>query len=113
MGPPNTAPTCAITAPETNAADEEGALVVFEAAVGDVDVSPDWLSVSWESDKDGMLGRSSPDSSGSVAFPFSDLSVNTHVVTLNVTDEVGATCSDYIIYSVGTPPTCEITTLIG
>ena len=59
VGPPNSAPTCSITAPETNAADEEGALVVFEATVGDVDVSPDWLSVSWESDKDGVLGESS------------------------------------------------------
>ena len=82
--------------------------MIFEATVDDVDVSPDWLSVSWSSDKDGELGESTPDSSGSVAFPYSDLSVATHVVTLNVTDEVGATCSDYIIYSVGTPPSITI-----
>ena len=63
--------------------------------------------MTWSSDKDGELGESTPDSAGSVAFLYSDLSVESHVITLTVTDEVGADCSDYIIYSVGTPP--EIT----
>ncbi|MDP6942938.1 MAG: hypothetical protein QF464_02215, partial [Myxococcota bacterium] len=66
VGPPNSAPGCEITAPETEAADEVGTTVVFEATVSDVDVPADWLTVSWESDKDGELGESNPDSSGSV-----------------------------------------------
>ena len=33
VGPPNSAPTCGITAPETNSADEEGTKVLFEATV--------------------------------------------------------------------------------
>ena len=53
VGPPNTAPTCAITAPETNSADEQGTTVVFEGTAEDVDVASDWLTVSWSSDKDG------------------------------------------------------------
>ena len=49
--------------------------MLFEAEVADVDVSPDWLVVTWSSDKDGQLGTSTPDSSGGVAFLFSELSV--------------------------------------
>ena len=108
MGPPNSAPTCGITAPETNAADEAGTKVRFEATVADVDVPADWLTVVWSSDLDGELGESTPDSAGQVAFSYSDLSIESHVITLTVTDEVGADCSDDIIYSVGTPPAISI-----
>ena len=44
VGPPNSAPECAITAPQDGSAGEEGALVVFTAEFSDMDVSPDWLS---------------------------------------------------------------------
>jgi len=108
VGPPNSAPSCSITSPDTDSADESGTLVVFEGQVSDVDVPANWLTVTWSSDKDGDLGKSTPNSKGSVAFPYSDLSINTHVVTLTVTDEVGADCSAYIIYTVGTAPTLEI-----
>jgi hypothetical protein len=104
VGPPNSAPSCEITAPADGTAGEEGDTVLFEAMVSDVDVSSDWLAVTWTSDKDGGLGESTPDSAGAVAFPYADLSVETHAITLTVTDEVGASCSDFILYSVGTPP---------
>ncbi len=108
VGPANSAPSCAITAPADGTAGAEGAEVRFAADVGDVDVSPDQLSVSWESDVDGLLRESVPDSDGTVGFATSALSVATHRITLTVTDEVGATCTDSIYTTVGTPPTLTV-----
>ena len=104
VGPPNTAPSCSITAPESGAAGAEGETVLFEGEVSDPDIPANWLEVAWSSDKDGDLGTSSPDSSGAVAFPWDGLSVGTHVVTMAAADEVGGDCSAFVLYTVGTPP---------
>ncbi|MFH1469813.1 MAG: Ig-like domain-containing protein [Pseudomonadota bacterium] len=109
VGPPNSAPSCAITAPDDGASGEQGALVTFRGQVGDVDVPADWLDVRWSSDHDGDLGDSTPDTGGQVAFSTSDLSVATHTLLMTVTDEVGATCTDFILYTVGTPPVLTVT----
>ncbi|HCH62689.1 MAG TPA: hypothetical protein DFR83_07795 [Deltaproteobacteria bacterium] len=109
VGPVNSAPTCAITAPEDGSAGTKDALVVFTAEVDDIDVNPNTLSVEWMSDQDGALGTSTPDSTGGVTFTESDLTVNTHEVTMLVTDEIGATCTASIVYTVGTPPELTIT----
>lgn len=109
VGPPNTAPSCVLTAPAPNSAGAEGELVTFTGEVTDPDVPADWLSVSWESDKDGPLGDSTPNSSGGVTFPFSELSLDTHVVTMTVADEVGDTCAADVVYTVGEPPELVLT----
>jgi len=108
VGPANSAPECEITAPEDGSAGPEGELVTFEALVSDADLAADGLQVSWSSDKDGELGSSTPDSSGAVVFPFADLTLDTHVVTMTVADEVEATCTAAIIYSVGNPPSVTL-----
>jgi hypothetical protein len=108
VGPPNSAPDCAITAPDDGSAGESGSTVTFRGTVSDVDVPADRLSVSWTSDKDGPLGSSAPTSGGSVTFPYADLSIDTHVVTMQVTDEVGATCTAEVVYTVGSPPTIDL-----
>ena len=82
------------------------------ASVSDVDVASDLLTVSWTSDKDGAMGESTPTSAGDVLFSFADLSVNTHTITMTVTDEVGATCTTAINYTIGTPPNISIDTPI-
>jgi hypothetical protein len=110
VGPPNSAPTCAITAPASGSAGSEGETVMFEAEVNDVDVPANWLTVVWTSDKEAEpLGSSTPDSSGSVIFPYESLSVNTHVITMTVTDEMGADCTANSVYAVGTPPILNVT----
>ena len=109
VGPPNSAPSCSITSPADGSASAEGAEVRFEATVDDVDVPADWLAVVWESDKDGLLGESTPDTDGTVGFAYGDLTVATHSITLTVTDEMGATCADSIFYAVGTPPVLSVT----
>jgi hypothetical protein len=108
VGPPNSPPLCEITAPVSNSTAVEGELVMFEAAVSDVDVPSSWLLVEWISDTDGPLGTSSATSAGEVAFPFGNLTVGTHVVTLSVTDEVGADCADLVVVTVGTAPSITI-----
>ncbi len=108
VGPPNSAPSCGITEPADGAVGEQGQQVVFRATVDDVDVGEDWLSVTWISDSDGTLGSSTPTSSGEVVFSTSDLSVATHAISMTVADEVGATCTDLILFTVGTAPSLSI-----
>ena len=109
VGPPNSPPTCTITAPESGEAGSEGELVIFEGVAGDPDVPSDGLKVAWASDKDGAIGESSPASSGAVTFPTNALSVNTHVITMTVSDEIGETCTSNLVFTVGTPPEITIT----
>jgi hypothetical protein len=78
--------------------------VTFLGEVGDPDVPASALTVTWSSDKDGLLGTSTPDSDGSVGFAWSALSIDTHRVTLRAVDEVGAECTASVFYTVGTPP---------
>ncbi len=108
VGPVNSPPACAITAPASNTVGEPGELVTFEGQVSDADIAADRLTVSWESDKDGVLGSSAPTSGGAVTLPIDTLSVNTHVVTLRVADELGATCTTDVVYTVGTAPTISV-----
>jgi len=109
VGPVNTGPVCEITQPESGTAVALGDLVVFEATASDVDVPSDWLTASWQSDEDDLLGDSSPSSAGAIAFPIDTLTANTHIITLTVTDEVGATCTDFILLTVSTPPVVSVT----
>jgi hypothetical protein len=110
IGPPNTAPSCEITNPKSGGSSTNGDEVGFQGIVGDVDVSVDLLSVEWSSDKDGLMGASTPNTGdGTVEFYWDDLSVNTHVVTLTVTDEVGGVCTSSVVHSVDEPPEVEIT----
>ena len=67
------------------------------------------LSAVWSSDKDGELGSSQVTSSGEFSFTTNALSANDHVVTLTVTDEVGAYCRDEVVLFIGSAPTAVIT----
>jgi hypothetical protein len=110
VGPANSAPSCAIVAPEDGSAGPQGTEVFFEATVSDPDIQANELSVIWSSDRDGELRTSVPDSDGTVRVAISDLSVATHLITLSVDDEIGASCTDSIYYTVGTPPVLSLST---
>jgi hypothetical protein len=109
VGAPNSPPSCGITAPADGATARFGDELRFEATVADVDVPADWLQASWTSDVDGPLRDSTPTSAGEVVFSTSALSAATHTITFTATDEVGATCTDLVVVTVGQPPVLSVT----
>lgn len=108
IGPPNSIPSCAITSPSNEGVGAYSTLLSLSATAQDEDISSDQLLVEWHSDKDGLLGTSTPSTNSEILFSLNQLSVNTHTITLKVQDEVGATCSDFISYTVTTPPQVDI-----
>jgi hypothetical protein len=108
VAPSNTAPHCAITT-TTGGHSDEGADATFEGATYDPDQASNTLDVAWSSDHDGDLGASTPDGNGDVLIVTDALSVATHVITMTVTDDLGATCTDTITWTVGDPPLAFIT----
>ena len=112
VGPPNSAPLCEILTPVDGDAGADGETVEFTATAEDADVNPDWLTVTWISDKDGEIGTSTPTTDGEIVFTYSDLSVNSHIVTMQVADELGETCTKLVEYTVGTAPSVTINTPI-
>ena len=109
VGAANSAPTCSIDAPVTNSSGLEGEMVTFQGTADDADQANNELTVVWASDKDGELGTSTPNASGGVTFPYDTLSMNTHLVSMTVTDTAGETCVADVLYTVGSPPTIVLT----
>ena len=106
----NIAPNCEITAPVSNSAGNTGTMVIFEGSAMDANIPDNELTVTWNSSVDGELGTSVPNSNGGVTFAYDALSVNTHIISMTVTDEIGESCVDDIIYTVGSPPMISLTT---
>jgi len=99
VGPDNTPPSCNLVTPETGATGLLGELVIFGGTVGDPDISVDTLTVNWM-DGETLLGSSIPTSIGNVSMPLTELEEGPHVVSMVVSDEMGATCTDQVIYTV-------------
>jgi hypothetical protein len=100
----NEPPTCVLNKPLDGTHGREGESVVLGGTAADPDQAADSLSVSWSSDQDGDLGGAAPSSDGALLHTIDSLSLATHVLTLTVTDDQGATCTDAVLFSVGTPP---------
>ena len=86
-------PTAAIMEPADSARFDPGALIVFEATVGDERDPADALSVRWDSSADGSLGESSVDTIGNTTLATSALSEGSHLITMTVTDSDGMTAT--------------------
>ena len=108
MGGANAIPTCELLSPATQSSFRVGEPILFEGTALDANVPSSDLLVTFNSDKDGTLGDATVDSSGAVIFTTNQLSNNTHVISLQVEDEVGANCQSSIVISVGTPPSATI-----
>lgn len=104
----NQPPLCEITEPVDGSSGLLGTNVIFRGNVSDADHNIGDLSISWISDKDGLLGTSIADSSGAVVFNTSDLSSNSHAITLQVEDPEGGLCTSNVLYSVGSPPSVTL-----
>jgi len=101
VGGENSIPTCAITEPGDGTAVVVSDAVTFRATVDDLDIPNNQLSVEWSSNRDGIFDTTSPTSSGNVSFVYNGLSADNHTISLNVSDEVGAVCTEQIILAVG------------
>ena len=104
----NVAPLCDIVEPASDASGDSGIEVLFEGTASDDNVSAELLTAEWASDLDGDLWDEAISSEGGTSFSTSALSVGTHRITLEVTDDRGAVCTDEVLYSVGTPPDVTI-----
>ena len=87
VGGPNNDPTCEIVAPDSGIAVPVGELIAFEGLATDEDINNNELIVEWSSNKmEDSLGISPPNSSGDVLFSYADLTVDTHTITMTVTN---------------------------
>ena len=108
VGGPNNLPSCELTGPEGGTSFVHGDVVTFSGTVSDVEIPANELSVIWWSDRDGDLSTSVPSSAGEVLFATSTLSIAPHTISLRVEDEVGGSCSDLVVLTVGTAPQVEL-----
>lgn len=105
----NTAPTCGILSPTDSTYGDSGTEVEFSGVAADAEVASQFLTATWSSDRDGSLFTEAVSAAGETGFSDDGLSVGTHVIELEVVDDGGELCSDTVVYTVGSPPTVEIT----
>ena len=92
------APSVAITTPTDADVLGVGAITVFEASLSDDADSLNELTVTWESDVDGVVSTDSADTSGlsQLDWDASGVSSGSHTVTVTVTDTCGNSASDSV-----------------
>ncbi len=99
-----TAPTLTLTTPTTGEIYSVGEAVMFSGTVSDQeDIASDIL-LSWESDIDGVFSTQGSDTSGSLSFSTSALSVGLHNLIVTATDTTGLTASTSMTLRINTPP---------
>ena len=109
VGPANRAPDCALNRPADASVWVFGDSIDFAGLASDADVDAEELDYALRSDIDGLLGVGTPTNTGDIALETDTLSKGTHLITLEVADEVEASCEDTIQVIVDTPPVVEIT----
>jgi hypothetical protein len=100
VGPPNTPPSCEVLSPTegTSVSGEDPFLLQGEAA--DPDQLAHELLAGWRSSLDGTLATAVPSTAGDINTMVSGLSVGIHIISLTVSDELGAMCTDTVAVQV-------------
>lgn len=108
VGAANSLPSCQLEEPIDGETIVTGSSIRFRGLVDDPDIPNDQLQIEWRSDKDGVFGTSSAGSDGTFVFTYDGLSTDEHLITMQVQDEIGATCTEQIVLLIGNPPTVTI-----
>ena len=106
---PNEAPICTLISPQDGSVFMQGDLVTLAASVTDINQSSDTLDVHWSSSIDGDLFSGNSDSAGLSTLDVSDLSLGSHLITFEATDEGALSCAANLTLVVGSAPTVSIT----
>ncbi len=99
----NTPPVVSLVAPIDGATYNQGDAVTFNATASDYEDGDITVNLTWESDIDGFFGPSGG------SFPYSFLSVGTHVITTWVDDSGSVRGSDSILLRINAGPNVSIT----
>lgn len=109
VGQENSPPSCGITQPTDGLRVEAGTELVLSGWADDADQPLDSLSFDWDSSLDGSVASGAPSSSGAIDTTWFSASSGVHVLTLRVSDELDAVCTDTVSLTVGDPPAVSIT----
>lgn len=96
-------PTGSILSPLDGAVLVLGEVSSLQGVASDLDSSPELLTVSWVSDRDGLLAEGTPNPQGEVSFN-AELSAGSHLIDLVVTDPAGFQSQSSVAIAVNTPP---------
>ena len=110
VGGENNEPLCEITAPESDSSYVLGQDIRFSGTATDEDINNNQLSITWESDQDGVFNSTAANSAGELELLYGGLSKGNHIITLKVADDAEGSCSDTVLVAIGTPPTLTVLT---
>ena len=99
-----TPPTLTINQPLSGAIVSYGESVFFEGTVSDQEDIPSDITLTWNSDIDGLFSTQGADSYGNIAFGYPSFSPGTHNITITATDSDALSATYTQTLHINTPP---------
>jgi len=106
------APQLTIDSPLDGAVIESGGLVQFVGSVQDQEDIPNDITITWESDIDGVFSQQGANSNGGLALNTSSLSVGLHSITITAVDSSGLSDSALLSLRINQIPTAPTVTFV-
>ena len=106
---PNEVPICNLIAPQEGSVFMQGDSIAFAANVTDINQGAETIAVLWRSSIDGDIFSGNPDSAGLSSLEYADLSIGSHLISFEATDDGGLACAANLSLVVGAAPTVNIT----